>query len=124
MNTSYTWANRFTDSPERVFGLVRFHSNASWIDNRTTLSTTQHLYDYAGNVMDAVGLDRLGGGPDSYTNWFSGCMAGCDSVQTLELYRYDEAEMTRQDPSRAVRGRERLVQRPPRPVETVQVDAA
>lgn len=96
MNTSYTWSNRFTDTPERVFGLVRFHSNASWIDNRTTLSTTQHLYDYAGNVMDAVGLDKLGGGPDSYTNWFSGCMAGCDSVQTLELYRFDEAEMTRQ----------------------------
>jgi WD40 repeat protein len=96
MNTSYTWSNRFTDSPERVFGLARFHSNASWIDNRTTLSTTQHLYDYAGNVMDAVGLDRLGGGPDSYSNWFSGCMAGCDSVQTLQLYRYDEAEMTRQ----------------------------
>ncbi|CAN5130054.1 hypothetical protein BH09ACT13_BH09ACT13_08430 [soil metagenome] len=96
MNTSYTWSNRFTDSPERVFGLVRFHSNASWIDNRTTLSTTQHLYDFAGNVMDAVGLDKLGGGPDSYTNWFSGCMAGCDNVQTLELYRYDEAEMTRQ----------------------------
>lgn len=96
MNTSYTWSNRSTESPERVFGLVRFHSNASWIDNRTTLSTTQHLYDYAGNVMDAVGLDKLGGGPDSYTNWFSGCMAGCDSVQTLELYRYDEAEMTRQ----------------------------
>jgi hypothetical protein len=96
MNTSYTWANRFTDAPERVFGLVRFHSNASWIDNRTTLQTTQHLYDYAGNVMDAVGVDRLGGGPDSYTNWFSGCMAGCDSVQTLQLYRFDEAEMTRQ----------------------------
>jgi WD40-like Beta Propeller Repeat len=96
MNTSYTWASRFTETPERVFGLVRFHSNASWIDNRATLSTTQHLYDYAGNVMDAVGVDKLGGGPDSYANWFSGCMAGCDSVQTLELYRFDEAEMTRQ----------------------------
>ena len=96
MNTSYTWSNRFTDSPERIFGLVRFHSNASWIDNRTTLSTTQHLYDYAGNVMDAVGLDPVGGGADSYSHWFSGCMAGCDNVQTLELYRYDEAEMTRQ----------------------------
>lgn len=95
MNTSYTWANRFTDAPERVFGLVRFHSNASWIDNRTALATTQHLYDFAGNVMDAVGVDTLGGGPDSYSNWFSGCMAGCDSVQTLELYRFDEAEMTR-----------------------------
>ena len=96
MNTSYTWSNRFTDAPERVFGLVRFHANASWIDNRSTLSATQFLYDYAGNVMDALVVDKLGGGPDSYANWFSGCMAGCDSVQTLELYRYDEAEMTRQ----------------------------
>jgi WD40-like Beta Propeller Repeat len=96
MNTSYTRSDRFTDAPEKVFGLVRFHSNASWIDNRTTLSTTQHLYDYAGNVMDAVGLDRLGGGPDSYSHWFSGCMAGCDSVQTLQMYRFDEGEMTRQ----------------------------
>lgn len=96
MNTSYTWANRFTDRPETAFGLVRFHSDASWIDNRTTLSATQHLYDYAGNVMDALVVDGLGGGPDSYENWFSGCMAGCDSVQTLQLYRFAEPEMTRQ----------------------------
>lgn len=96
LNTAYTWATRFTASPERAFGLVRFHYNASWIDNRTTLATTQHLYDYGGNVMDSVGVDRLGGGPDSYANWFSGCMVGCDSVQTLQLYRYDEGEMTRQ----------------------------
>ena len=75
MNTAYTWSNRFTDSPERLFGLVRFHGNASWIDNRSTLSATQHLYDFAGNVMDALVVDRLGGGPDSYANWFSGCMA-------------------------------------------------
>jgi WD40-like Beta Propeller Repeat len=95
MNTSYTWSNRFTDSPERVFGLVRLHSDASWIDNRSTISATQHLYDFAGNVMDALGVDALGGGPDSYRHWFSGCMAGCDSVQTLELYRFAEPEMTR-----------------------------
>jgi WD40 repeat protein len=96
MNTSYTWSNRFTDSPERVFGLARFHSNASWIDNRTVLATTQHLFDYAGNVMDSIGIDALGGGPDSYSNWFSGCMSGCDSVLTLQMYRVDEGEMTRQ----------------------------
>jgi WD40-like Beta Propeller Repeat len=96
MNTAYTWANRFTDSPQSAFGLVRFHSDASWIDNRTTLSATQHLYDYSGNVMDALGIDRLGGGTDSYRHWFSGCMAGCDSVQTLQLYRFAEPEMTRQ----------------------------
>jgi hypothetical protein len=96
LNTSYTWANRFTDAPEKAFGIVRFHSDASWIDNRATLSATQHLYDYAGNAMDALGVDKLGGGPDSYTNWFSGCMAGCDSVQSLQLYRFAEPELTRQ----------------------------
>ena len=96
MNTAYTWADRLTEAPEKVFGLIRFHSDASWIDNRTTLSATQHLYDYAGNVMDALGIDAIGGGPDSYRNWFSGCMAGCDSVQTLQLYRFAEPELTRQ----------------------------
>lgn len=96
MNTSYTWSNRFTEWPDRTFGSISFHYNASWIDNRTTLSTTQHLFDYGGNVMDAIGIDTLGGGLNSYRNWFSGCMAGCDSIDTLQLYRYDEAEMTRQ----------------------------
>jgi hypothetical protein len=96
MNTSFTYANRFVESPVDVFGNARFHSNASWIDNSTVLATTQHLYDYAGNVMDSVGIDTLGGGTDSYRNWFSECVSGCDSVQTLQLYRLDEGEMTRQ----------------------------
>jgi hypothetical protein len=96
MNTAYTFANRFVESPVDVFGNARFHSNASWIDNSTVLATTQHLYDYAGNVMDSVGIDTLGGGTDSYRNWFSECVSGCDSVQTLQLYRLDEGEMTRQ----------------------------
>ena len=96
MNTSFTHSNRFVDRPERVFGNARFHSNASWIDNRTVLATTEHLYDYAGKVMDSVAIDTLGGGPDSYRNWFSNCVAGCDSVQTLQMYRLDEGEMTRQ----------------------------
>lgn len=96
MNTTYTWANRFTDDPARTFGIARFHARASWIDNRSVLATTQHLYDYAGNVMDSVGVDALGGGADSYRNWFSECVSGCDSVLTLQLYRLDEGEMTRQ----------------------------
>jgi WD40-like Beta Propeller Repeat len=96
LNTTYTWANRFTDNPERIFGLARFHSRASWIDNRQVLATTQHLFDYGGNVMDSVGVDPLGGGADSYRNWFSECVSGCDSVLTLQMYRLDEGEMTRQ----------------------------
>jgi hypothetical protein len=96
MNTSYTYANRFVEWPDRVFGLMRFHSNASWVDNRTTLATTEHLYDFSGKVMDSVAVDSLGGGADSYRNWFSECVEGCDSVQTLRMYRVDEGEMTRQ----------------------------
>jgi WD40-like Beta Propeller Repeat len=96
LNTSYTYANRFVEWPDRVFGLMRFHANASWIDNRTALATTEHLFDYAGNVMDSVGVDTLGGGADSYKNWFSECVEGCDSIQTLRMYRVDEGEMTRQ----------------------------
>jgi WD40-like Beta Propeller Repeat len=96
MNTAYTYANRFVESPVNVFGNARFHSNASWIDNSAVLATTQHLFDYAGNVMDSVGIDSLGGGADSYRNWFSECVSGCDSTQTLQLYRLDEGEMTRQ----------------------------
>ena len=95
LNTSYTYANRFVESPVDVFGNARFHSNASWINNNTVLATTPHLYDYAGNVMDSVGIDTLGGGADSYRNWFSECVSGCNSVQTLQLYRLDEGEMTR-----------------------------
>jgi hypothetical protein len=96
MNTSFTYSNRFVDRPERVFGNARFHSNASWIDDRTVLATTEHLFDYGGNVMDSVAVDTLGGGPDSYRNWFSNCVAGCEDIQTLQMYRLDEGEMTRQ----------------------------
>jgi WD40-like Beta Propeller Repeat len=96
MNTSFTYSNRFVEWPDKVFGIARFHSNASWIDNRSVLATTEHLYDYGGNVMDSVAVDPLGGGPDSYRNWFSNCVAGCDSIQTLQMYRLDEGEMTRQ----------------------------
>ena len=96
MNTSYTYANRFVDSPVEAFGNARFHSNASWIDNSTVLATTPNLFDYAGNVMDSVAIDTLGGGADSYRSWFSECVSGCDSIQTLQLYRLDEGEMTRQ----------------------------
>jgi hypothetical protein len=96
MNTSVTYSNRFVESPDAAFGSARFHSNASWIDNRTLLSTTQHLFDYGGNVMDSVATDSLGGGIDSYRNWFSECVSGCDDVLALQLHRLDEGEMTRQ----------------------------
>jgi WD40 repeat protein len=96
MNTSVTYSNRFTESPDRLFGNALFHSNASWIGNQALLFTTEHLYDYGGNVMDSVGFDALGGGLNSYRNWFSECVEGCEDVQTLRMYRVDEGEMTRQ----------------------------
>ena len=96
LNTSYTWANRFVDDPAKTFGLARFYARASWIDNRRVLGTTEHLFNYAGNVLDSVAIDPLGGGEDSYGAWFSNCVAGCDSLSTLEMYRLAEGEMTRQ----------------------------
>jgi hypothetical protein len=96
MNTSYTYSNRFVERPEQIFGSALFHSNASWIDNRSVLATTAHLFDYAGNVMDSVAVDTLGGGPNSFRNWFSECVEGCNDIQTLRMYRLDEGEMTRQ----------------------------
>jgi hypothetical protein len=96
MNTSYTYANRFVERPDRVFGLMRFYANASWADNRTVMGTTEHLYNYAGDVLNSVAVDPLGGGADSYVTWFSECVEGCDSIQTLRMYRVDEGEVTRQ----------------------------
>jgi hypothetical protein len=92
MNTSYTPANRFAEKPE----LMRFYANASWIDNRSVLATTEHLYDYGGNVLNSVAVDKMGGGDNSYRSWFSECVSGCDDIQTLRMYRVDEGEMTRQ----------------------------
>ena len=91
LNTSYTPANRFEESPE----VFRFYSNASWVDNRSVLGTAQHLFDYGGNVLNSVAVDPLGGGDDSYRTWFSECNP-CDDLVTLQLQRVDEGEMTRQ----------------------------
>jgi hypothetical protein len=96
LNTAYTYADRFVERPETTFGLARFYAKASWIDNRQVLGTTQHLFDYAGNVLNSVVVDPLGGGQDSYRTWFSACMAGCDDLLTLQMHRLDEGEMTRQ----------------------------
>ena len=108
MNTSYTYANRFVEWPDRVFGLMRFHSNASWVDNRTALATTPHLYDYAGNVMDSIAVDKLGGGADSYRNWFSECVDGLRQ-------RADPADVPRRRGRDDAAGRQgRLHRRQPR----------
>jgi WD40 repeat protein len=96
MNTSYTYANRFTDDPDRVFGRAGFYGRASWIDNRSVLATTEFLFNYAGDGLNSVAVDTLGGGVDSYRTWFSECFSGCNDIQTLRMYRVDEGEMTRQ----------------------------
>ncbi len=94
LNTSFTRSDRFTDWPQRTVGLSRMYSKASWIDSRRVLMTTESLYDFAGNVLDQIAIDTVGGGENSYDRWFSEC-APCDSLQTLQLRPLDEGEMTR-----------------------------
>ena len=94
-NTSYTSSTRATDNPNGNVGLARMYSHASWIDNRRVLFTTEHLFNFAGDALDTVAIDTLGGGEDSYERWFSECV-NCSDIQTLQLYPLDEGEMTRQ----------------------------
>ncbi len=94
MNTTFTRSNRQTNDPASSLGLSNMYSNASWIDSRTVMMTTPSLYDFGGNILDTVAIDRLGGGKNSYQRWFAECI-GCESIETLELYRLDEGEMTR-----------------------------
>jgi len=93
-NTSFTRADRATDDPAPSFGLARMYSKASWIDSRRVLMTTEHLYNFAGDVLDSVAIDTVGGGADSYQRWFSECV-GCDDIQTLQLYPLDDGELAR-----------------------------
>jgi hypothetical protein len=95
LNTTYTWANRFTPDPQRTFGLARMYGRASWIDSRSVVMATTSLFDFGGNVLDSLAVDPLGGGEGSYRRWFSECDP-CDSLATLRLYRVDEPELTRQ----------------------------
>ncbi|MBD0330207.1 MAG: PD40 domain-containing protein [Thermoleophilia bacterium] len=94
LNTSYTWAGRFTADPARTLGLARMYGRASWIDSSSVLLATESLFDFGGNVLDSLAVDRLGGGADSYARWFSECDP-CDSLATLRLHRLSEPELTR-----------------------------
>ena len=95
LNTAYTWSNRFVENPDARFGHMRFYSRASWMGNSNVVGTTPNLYDYAGNVLDTVAVDPLGGGADSYRGWFTDC-TDCSSIQTLQKYPLDDGEVTRQ----------------------------
>ncbi len=94
LNTAYTYSNRFVSDPDRKFGHMRFYYRGSWMGNKSFVATTPNLYDYAGNVLDTVAIDPIGGGADSYKGWFTEC-TDCRSVQTLQKYPLDEAELTR-----------------------------
>jgi hypothetical protein len=94
LNTAYTYSNRFVDDPDEKFGHMRFYYRGSWMGNRSFVATTPNLYDYGGNVLDTVAVDPLGGGADSYQNWFTEC-TDCSSIQSLQKYPLDEAELTR-----------------------------
>src|SRR4051794_26696480 len=95
LNTTYTYANRFVEDPVATFGNARMYARASWIDSNRVLATTPELFNFAGDVLDTVAIDALGGGADSYQRWFAECDP-CDSLETLRLYPLDEGEMTRQ----------------------------
>lgn len=94
LNTAYTYSNRFVEDPDDRFGHMRFYSRGSWVGNNRFVGTTPNLYDYGGNVLDTLAVDPLGGGADSYDRWFTEC-TDCSSIQTLQKYPLDEAEITR-----------------------------
>lgn len=94
LNTAYTYSNRFVSDPDKKLGHMRFYYRGSWMGNKSFVATTPNLYDYAGNVLDTVAIDPIGGGADSYKGWFTEC-TDCSSVQTLQKYPLDEAELTR-----------------------------
>jgi WD40-like Beta Propeller Repeat len=94
LNTAYTYSNRFVDDPDVKFGHMRFYSRGSWIGNRSFVAATPNLYDYAGNVLDTLAVDPLGGGADSYNRWFTEC-TDCSSVLALQKYPLEEPEVTR-----------------------------
>lgn len=81
-------------APAASLGVSHIYSKASWIDSSSVLMTTESLYDFGGNVLDTVAIDRLGGGVNSYQRWFAEC-TGCESIETLQLYPLDDGEMTR-----------------------------
>jgi hypothetical protein len=93
LNTSYTQSNRFVSDPEKKYGLARFYFHSSWVGNNSTVGTTPDLFDYAGNGLDSVEIDPLGGGADSYRSWFTECTT-CD-YSNLHKYPLDEPEFTR-----------------------------
>lgn len=95
LNTAYTRSSRPTNDPASSLGLERMYSKASWIDNQRTLMTTEALYDFAGNALDTVVVDPLGGGADSYQHWFTECVA-CSDFQNFQKSPLDEGEATRQ----------------------------
>lgn len=94
LNTAYTYSNRFVSDPDDNFGHMRFYSHGSWIGNGSFVATTPNLFDYLGNVLDTLAVDPLGGGADSYQRWFTEC-TDCSSIQSLQKYPLDEAEITR-----------------------------
>jgi hypothetical protein len=101
LNTSYTWSNRFTEDPAATFGNARMYAKPSWVDNRSVLMTTVELFNFAGDVLNSVAIDNVGGGSDSYHSWFTECTV-CDSLETLQMYRVDDGEMTRRRDKLAV----------------------
>lgn len=96
LNTAYSYSNRYTDRSDKVFGNPGFYWKASWFDNRRVVMTSLSFTDYAGNFLNQVAVDTIGGAGDkSYRTWFTECV-NCNDIQTLKKYPLDDAELTRQ----------------------------
>ena len=93
LNTTYTKSNKFVSDPEKAYGIARFYYHSSWVSNSRSVGTTPDLFDYAGNGLNSVEVDPLGGGADSYISWFTECTS-CD-YSDLHKYPLDEPEFTR-----------------------------
>jgi hypothetical protein len=93
LNTSYTAVNKYVSDPDKKYGHARFYYHSSWVSNSRTVGTTPDLFDYAGNGLDSVEVDPLGGGVDSYISWFTECTS-CN-YSDLHKYPLDEPEFTR-----------------------------
>ncbi len=93
LNNAFTSSHRASTSASSL-GVSDMYSKASWIDSASVMMTTETLYDWGGNVLTTVAIDRLGGGKNSYQPWFAEC-TGCESIETLQLYPLDDGEMTR-----------------------------
>ena len=95
LNTAYTYSNRFVSDPDQKFGthalllprLVDRQQAASWPPPRTCTTTPATCSTPSPSTRSAEGLTPT-------RPWFTEC-TDCRSIQTLQKYPLEEAELTR-----------------------------